>query len=59
MQQALPTSMYVFPVDADAALPPEWAEFAVPPTAPIEVSPEDISEHRRDWLTEWTDIASG
>lgn len=59
VQEALPTSMYVFPVDADAALPEEWAEFAVQPSEPIEVSPEDIAEHRREWLTEWTDITSG
>ena len=58
VQEALPTSMYVFPVAADAALPPEWAEFARQPEAPIEVSPEDISDHRREWLTEWTDITS-
>ena len=59
VQEALPTSMYVFPVDADAQLPPEWAQFAEPPSAPIEVAPEDIAEHRRDWLTEWTDLTSG
>ena len=59
VQEALPTSMYVFPVDADAALPPEWAQFAEQPTAPVEVSPDDISEHRREWLTKWTDITSG
>lgn len=58
VQEALPTSMYVFPVDADATLPPEWAEYAEQPTAPIEVSPEDIADHRREWLTEWTDITS-
>jgi thiamine transport system substrate-binding protein len=59
VQEALPTSMYVFPVDAGATLPPEWAEFAEQPTAPIEVAPEDIADHRREWLTEWTDITSG
>jgi thiamine transport system substrate-binding protein len=59
VQEALPTSMYVFPVAADAALPPEWAEFAERPTAPIEVSAEEIAGHRREWLTEWTDITSG
>ena len=59
VQAALPTSMYVFPVDAEAELPPEWAEFAEQPTDPIEVSTEEISDHRREWLTEWTDITSG
>ncbi|KAA1428281.1 thiamine ABC transporter substrate-binding protein [Nocardioides antri] len=59
VQAALPSSMYVFPVDADVELPPEWAEFAQQPAEPIEVAPEDIADHRRDWLTEWTDITSG
>ncbi len=59
VQEALPTSMYVFPVDPDVALPPEWAEFAEQPAAPIAVSAEDIADHRREWLTEWTDITSG
>ena len=59
VQQALPTSMYVFPVDPDVTLPPEWAEFAEQPSAPIEVSSDDIADHRREWLTEWTDITSG
>ncbi|PWN01887.1 thiamine ABC transporter substrate-binding protein [Nocardioides silvaticus] len=59
VQQALPTSMYVFPVDAEAPLPPEWADFAQQPTAPIEVAPEEISENRRDWLGAWTELASG
>ena len=59
VQQALPTTMYVFPVAPTSTLPPEWAEFAEQPAAPIEVTPEDISDHRREWLTEWTDITSG
>ncbi|WP_312855901.1 thiamine ABC transporter substrate-binding protein [Nocardioides stalactiti] len=59
VQEALPTSMYVFPVDAGATLPPEWAAFAEQPTAPIEVTSEDIAENRRAWVTEWTDITSG
>lgn len=59
VQAALPTSMYVFPVDDEVELPAEWAQFAVQPSDPIEVSPEEIAEHRRDWLTEWTDITSG
>ena len=44
VQEALPTSMYVFPVDADASLPPEWAEFAEQPSAPIDGL---LGRHRR------------
>jgi thiamine transport system substrate-binding protein len=59
VQAALPTSMYVFPVDGSVRLPADWARFAEQPTDPVTVDPEEISEHRRDWLSEWTDITSG
>ncbi|KQY50237.1 thiamine ABC transporter substrate-binding protein [Nocardioides sp. Root140] len=58
VQAALPDNMYVFPVDDSVALPKEWAKFAQQPTEPYEVSADDISEHRAEWLTEWTDIVS-
>jgi len=58
VQEALPTSMYVFPVDADAELPEEWVRFAQQPQDPYEVDPAEIAEHRADWLTEWTDITT-
>jgi thiamine transport system substrate-binding protein len=58
VQEALPDSMYVFPVDANAKLPNDWAEFAVRPTDPWTVDPADIAANRDDWLTEWSDIIS-
>lgn len=58
VQAALPESMYVFPVDASVELPKEWATFAKQPTDPATVDPATISEHRDDWLREWSDITS-
>jgi thiamine transport system substrate-binding protein len=58
VQAALPDSMYVFPVASDAPLPKDWAEFAQKPTSPYEVDPASISEHRDDWLREWSDVTS-
>ncbi|KAA1419585.1 thiamine ABC transporter substrate-binding protein [Nocardioides humilatus] len=58
VQAALPTSMYVFPVDDSAPLPKDWASFATSPSSPIQVDPADIAEHRREWLTQWTDLIS-
>jgi thiamine transport system substrate-binding protein len=58
VQSALPESMYVFPVMPGATLPSDWAEFAPRPTDPLEVSPEEISANREQWLTEWTDVIS-
>ncbi len=58
VQAALPTSMYVFPVDADTELPAEWASYAVQPDAPLSLDPADIAEHRDEWLTTWSDVTS-
>lgn len=58
VQEALPTSMYVFPVAEDAALPDDWARFAEQPTDPYTVAPDEIAANREAWLTEWTEITT-
>ena len=58
VQAALPDAMYVFPVAEDTPLPSEWAKFAVQPTDPWTVSPEDIDAHRDEWLRTWSDLVS-
>lgn len=58
VQAALPTSMYVFPVDGGVELPAEWAEFATQPTDPLTVDPAAIDENRDVWLREWSDVTS-
>ena len=57
-QEALPEAMYVFPVDAGAELPADWAQFAKQPEDPFTVDPAEIAEHRDEWLREWSDITS-
>jgi thiamine transport system substrate-binding protein len=57
-QAALPEAMYVFPVDASAPLPPDWAEFAVQPESPYVVDPAEVAANRDAWLTEWSDVTS-
>jgi thiamine transport system substrate-binding protein len=57
-QAALPEAMYVFPVDASAPLPPDWAKFAVQPEEPYVVDPAEIAANRDAWLTEWSDVTS-
>jgi thiamine transport system substrate-binding protein len=57
-QEALPDAMYVFPVDANAQLPTAWADFAVRPTEPWSVDPDEIAANRDAWLTEWSDLIS-
>ena len=55
-QEDVPLSMFVFPVVRDAALPPEFEQFAVVPSAPLELAPEEIEANRDDWVREWTDL---
>ncbi len=57
-QEALPDSMYVFPVDDEVPLPPLWARWAEPATAPIDVPAAEIAANRDDWLREWSDVTS-
>jgi thiamine transport system substrate-binding protein len=57
-QEALPEAMYVFPVDAGAPLPEDWASFAEQPERPYTVDPAAIAEHRDEWLRDWSDVTS-
>lgn len=58
VQAALPESMYVFPVAADVELPAEWATYAVRPEKTEQVAPAEITQERKAWLEQWTEIVS-
>jgi thiamine transport system substrate-binding protein len=58
VQAALPTSMYVFPVDGATELPADWAKYAVQPDEPLSLDPADIAANRDEWLTTWSDVTS-
>jgi thiamine transport system substrate-binding protein len=58
VQEALPTSMYVFPVVAAADLPPVWARWAETAEDPWQVAPSRITEQRDEWLTAWAEITT-
>ncbi len=55
-QEDIPLSMFVFPVDPSAELPPEFEKFAVVPESPLEMSPDEIGQNRDRWVKEWTSI---
>jgi thiamine transport system substrate-binding protein len=57
-QKALPDSMYVYPVDPDAALPPAWSEYARPADDPATLPESVIAAHRAEWLETWADVTS-
>jgi len=58
-QEALPESMYVYPVDDGAALPTLWKRWAEPAPDPLVVDPAEIAAQRDDWIREWSDVTSG
>ncbi|MBO0611144.1 thiamine ABC transporter substrate-binding protein [Myceligenerans salitolerans] len=59
VQQDLPGSMYMYPADEDVALPEDWVEHAPLAEDPHEVDPEEIAEHRDEWIEAWTAIVLG
>ena len=57
-QEALPDSMYVYPVDDAAELPPLWARWAEPAPDPATVPAVEIAEQRDTWLQQWSDVTA-
>jgi len=55
-QEDIPLSMFVFPVNREARLPPVFERFAVVPADPLEVPPGEVEAKRDDWIDEWTRI---
>jgi len=55
-QEDIPLSMFVFPVNRAAELPPAFEKFAVVPESPLELSPDEIGANRDRWVKEWTRI---
>ncbi|EGD56863.1 thiamine ABC transporter substrate-binding protein [Gordonia neofelifaecis] len=53
VQAALPTAMYVYPVQKDTPLPADWRQRAPVPAWTVTMSPEYINAHREEWLNEW------
>ncbi len=55
-QEDIPLSMFVFPVNGEAQLPPEFVRYAVVPDDPLELQPQEIEANRDRWVKEWTSI---
>lgn len=55
-QRDVPLSMFVFPVRAGVALPPEFVRWAVVPERPLELPPAEIGRNRDRWIREWTSV---
>ena len=55
-QADIPLSMFVYPVNPEAALPEVFQKFAAVPTEPAVIAPEEIAAKRDQWIQEWTRI---
>jgi thiamine transport system substrate-binding protein len=58
VQNDIPESMYVFPVNSKAELPPVWAQFAEVAETPYTLDPKEIDANRDSWIAEWAAIAT-
>lgn len=56
VQQALPESMYVYPVNNGVALPESWSKYAPAPTDVISLDAAAIATRRDDWQKQWRQI---
>jgi thiamine transport system substrate-binding protein len=54
-QNTMPGLMYVYPVNPNATIPAEWAEFG--PAAKSTIGEDlSISTHREKWQSRWSEI---
>lgn len=54
-QQELPTQMFVFPVNSQAALDELFGKYLKQPLVTARVNPADIAAKRQVWLEAWTE----
>lgn len=55
-QDDVAVSMYVYPVRADAVLPPAFEKFSVTVDQPLELPADQVAAGREQWVEEWTDL---
>lgn len=54
-QEDMPLQMFVFPVNPNAHLAPEFVNYLQVPEETATVSPADIAAHREEWIAAWTE----
>lgn len=55
-QEDLPLTMFVFPVNEQAALPEVFEQHAVVPDEVLELDPALVAERRDGWIDAWTEV---
>lgn len=54
-QEDMPLQMFVYPVNKNAALPPEFVQWAEVAQQPASLDPALIAANRERWIAEWTE----
>ena len=55
-QEDVPLNMFVFPVNSEAALPPEFVEHAQIAEDPFILDPAEVEAQRNAWTDRWVEI---
>lgn len=55
-QEDMPLQMFVYPVNKNAALPPEFVQWAEVAQQPASLDPALIAANRERWIAEWTEV---
>ena len=58
VQASIPAQTSMFPVDASAPLPADWAAWAKVADKPLTVAPEQIAAQRDTWLRQWSEVTA-
>ena len=54
-QEDMPLQMFVYPVNPEAKLPPEFVKYAQVSKQPANLAPSDIASYREKWISAWVD----
>ncbi|MBT8213036.1 MAG: thiamine ABC transporter substrate-binding protein [Acidimicrobiia bacterium] len=57
-QEDIPLTMFVFPANQNATLPPEFIEHTAIPESPALLDPAAIDANRERWIAEWTETVT-
>lgn len=55
-QSGVAENMYMYPVDADIALPETWSQHAMLVDNPIEPNLAEVAQNRDEWISAWTEL---
>ena len=55
-QEDMPLQMFVYPVLNGAAIPDVFKSAIAVPQQPVQMSPQDIADHRDEWIKGWNSV---